>query len=37
MTSKLIIYVATGYTRQLVTKQAKRAGLNFIVAGREAL
>ena len=36
MTGKLIIYGATGYTGQLVSEQAKRAGLDFIVAGRDA-
>src|SRR5881396_3682284 len=36
MTGKLIIYGATGYTGQLVTKQAKRGGFDFIVAGRDA-
>ena len=35
MTGKLIIYGATGYTGQLVSEQAKRAGLDFIVAGRD--
>jgi len=32
----LIIYGATGYTGQLVSEQAKRAGLDFVVAGRDA-
>jgi len=36
MTGKLIIYGATGYTGQLASEQAKRAGLDFIVAGRDA-
>jgi hypothetical protein len=35
MTGYLIIYGATGYTGQFVSGQAKRAGLDFIVAGRE--
>jgi NAD(P)H-binding len=33
---RLIIYGATGYTGQLVSEQAKRAGLDFVVAGRDA-
>ena len=36
MTGKLIIYGATGYSGQLVSEQAKRAGLDFIVASRDA-
>src|SRR5213594_1580987 len=36
MAGKLIIYGATGYAGQLVSEQAKRAGLDFIVAGRDA-
>src|SRR5207247_4991275 len=36
MTGKLIIYGATGYTERLASEQAKRAGLDFIVAGRDA-
>jgi short subunit dehydrogenase-like uncharacterized protein len=31
-----LIYGATGYTGQLVSEQAKQAGLDFIVAGRDA-
>jgi len=31
-----IIYGATGFTGQLVSERAKRAGLDFIVASREA-
>jgi uncharacterized protein YbjT (DUF2867 family) len=34
MTGKLIIYGATGYTGQLVSEQAKQAGLDFIVAAQ---
>ena len=36
MTGKLIIYGAAGYAGQLVSEQAKQAGLGFIVAGRDA-
>jgi short subunit dehydrogenase-like uncharacterized protein len=36
MTGKLIINGATGYTGQLVSEWAKQAGLDFIVAGRDA-
>ncbi|WP_010459127.1 hypothetical protein [Pseudomonas mandelii] len=34
--SKLLIYGATGYTGRMVAAQAKAAGLNFEVAGRDA-
>ncbi len=36
MTRKLIIYGATGYTGSLVARQAKAAGLDFVIAGRDA-
>jgi short subunit dehydrogenase-like uncharacterized protein len=36
MTGKLIIYGTTGYTGHLVSKLAKQAGLDFIVAGCDA-
>ena len=36
MAGKLIIYGTTGHTGRLVSEQAKRAGLDFIVAGRDA-
>lgn len=30
----LLIYGATGYTGRMIAKQAKDAGLNFVIAGR---
>src|SRR2546427_6591894 len=36
MAGKLIIYGTTSHTGRLVSEQAKRAGLDFIVAGRDA-
>ncbi|AHF93055.1 membrane protein [Opitutaceae bacterium TAV5] len=36
MNKSLIIYGATGYTGRLVCAEARQAGLDFIVAGREA-
>jgi len=36
MKPKLIIYGATGYTGALVARQAKQAGLDFVIAGRNA-
>jgi short subunit dehydrogenase-like uncharacterized protein len=32
--SKLLIYGATGYTGRMVARQAKAAGLDFVIAGR---
>jgi short subunit dehydrogenase-like uncharacterized protein len=37
MTSKLIIYGATGYTGQLVSKQAKQAGAGGIESMRRVI
>ena len=37
MTGKLITYGGAGYTGQRVREQAKRAGLDFIVAGRDGV
>ncbi len=34
--SKVLIYGATGYTGSMVAQQAKAAGLDFIIAGRDA-
>lgn len=34
--SKLLIYGATGYTGSLVARQAKAAGLDFVIAGRDS-
>lgn len=33
--SKLLIYGATGYTGTMVARQAKAAGLDFVIAGRD--
>jgi short subunit dehydrogenase-like uncharacterized protein len=33
--NKLLIYGATGYTGKMVARQAKMAGLDFVVAGRD--
>jgi short subunit dehydrogenase-like uncharacterized protein len=35
MTKTLIIYGASGYTGTLISRQAKQAGLDFVVAGRD--
>jgi short subunit dehydrogenase-like uncharacterized protein len=37
MTSKLLIYGATGYTGKLIAARAKEAGLDFAIAGRDAV
>ena len=34
MTAKILIYGATGYTGKLVSEQARHAGLDFAIAGR---
>jgi len=36
MTTKLLIYGATGYTGKLIAARAKEAGLDFAIAGRDA-
>ena len=37
MTTKLLIYGATGYTGKLIAARAKEAGLDFAIAGRDAV
>jgi short subunit dehydrogenase-like uncharacterized protein len=37
MTSKLLIYGATGYTGKLIAARAKEAGPDFAIAGRDAV